>query len=283
MTFKRIDDNTVNCIITEEDMREKGLRIDDLFEKKKEAMEFLHAVVDEAAKAVDFRPQGAITSMQIAVLPDHSVSLTLSEKTGEAFQNLLDKLRTKLGITFPQELIDELRLLSDDERVERLKDYAASQQKRALRAEAERKASSGASGKSRDKAENGRSGAETERREKAQGASQNGTQSAAENGYERPETEYIVSFPTMRAAIDCCRQWGAGARVPSALYYQEKNGTYCLVLEKNSPEDDAFEKAVLHANEFGTLITARPEYTAYLKEHTECLWDKDAIEMLAKL
>ena len=39
MEFKRIDKDTVNCIITEDDMFEQGIKLEDLFEKKKEAME----------------------------------------------------------------------------------------------------------------------------------------------------------------------------------------------------------------------------------------------------
>ena len=37
MEFKRIDNETVNCIITEDDMDEQGITIEDLFEKRKEA------------------------------------------------------------------------------------------------------------------------------------------------------------------------------------------------------------------------------------------------------
>ena len=321
MTFRRIDDSTVNCIITPEDMRERGLQIDDLFEKKKEAMEFLHAIVSEAVREVGFHPQGAVTSMQIAVLPDRSVSLTLSEKTSEAFRSLMGKLRDKLGIQFPQELLSELDALSDDERVERLKEYAAAQQKagkarashadetpklpaalqKAIRSEdfkkmAAKKAqqlkkeAAAQSGKKRpasDKTSSAKKAASKTVQNAAAGQRAKGRpvekQEALERGMERPESEYVFSFATFRAAADCCRQWTGGGKVSSALYYQPKDGRYYLVFGKNDKADDEFEKTVLHANEFGTLIAARPEYTAYLKEHAECLWDKDAIETLAKV
>ena len=43
MTFKRIDEATINCIITSEDLDERGLSVEDLFHKREEATVFLKA------------------------------------------------------------------------------------------------------------------------------------------------------------------------------------------------------------------------------------------------
>ena len=48
MEFKRINKDTITCIITEDDMDEQGIKLEDLFEKKKEAMDFLHEVMRKA-------------------------------------------------------------------------------------------------------------------------------------------------------------------------------------------------------------------------------------------
>ncbi len=58
MKFHRIDENTINCVISQEDLESRGLQIEDLFEKKKEAMEFLHVIVDEASREVNFIRRG---------------------------------------------------------------------------------------------------------------------------------------------------------------------------------------------------------------------------------
>ena len=81
MEFKRINKDTVTCIITEDDMDEQGIKLEDLFEKKKEAMDFLHDVMKKAEEEVDYKPTGSFMPMQITVLPDHSISLTLSKVT----------------------------------------------------------------------------------------------------------------------------------------------------------------------------------------------------------
>lgn len=79
MYFKRVNDTTITCVITEKDLADNGIEIDDLFERKKEAMEYLKSVILEAAHSENFRLDGEYTSMRITVLPDHSISLTLSE------------------------------------------------------------------------------------------------------------------------------------------------------------------------------------------------------------
>lgn len=86
MTFRRINDTTINCIISPEDLHDHGIQIDDLFDRKEEAMEFLRRAIVEAAKAENFNLQGEYTSMRITVLPDHSLSLTLTENIPGAEQ-----------------------------------------------------------------------------------------------------------------------------------------------------------------------------------------------------
>ncbi|SEA15707.1 Negative regulator of genetic competence, sporulation and motility [Lachnospiraceae bacterium NK3A20] len=79
MFFKRINDNTINCIITPEDLSERGIHLEDLFERKQEAMNYLRSVILQAASEENFSLEGDYTSMRISVLPDHSISLTLTE------------------------------------------------------------------------------------------------------------------------------------------------------------------------------------------------------------
>ena len=82
LKFRRVNDTTINCIITQDDLKEYGLHIDDLFERKKEAEEFFRGIMAEAARQENFNLESEFASMKIAVLPDHSISLTLSEDPG---------------------------------------------------------------------------------------------------------------------------------------------------------------------------------------------------------
>ncbi len=95
MYFKRINDTTINCVITPEDLHNNGIRIDDLFERKKEAMDYLRAVIVQAAKEENFDLGGEYASMRVTVLPDHSISLTLSENKNRVTVNDLRAAEAK--------------------------------------------------------------------------------------------------------------------------------------------------------------------------------------------
>lgn len=103
MIFKRIDDETINCIITTEDLDERGLSVEDLFRKKEEATVFLKEIIDQAGKEVDYHPTGSYVTMQVAILPDQSISLTLSENREVSIAGALRSLADKL-----QQFVDQL-------------------------------------------------------------------------------------------------------------------------------------------------------------------------------
>ena len=123
MKFIRVNKDTVNCIITEDDLDEQGIRLEDLFERKKEAMDFLHEVVERATQEVDYKPSGSYTPMQISILPDHTISLTLSENAEGAFEEIMRNLTDKLGLRFPQSFLEELGDASEQERIPKLQEY----------------------------------------------------------------------------------------------------------------------------------------------------------------
>lgn len=103
MKFTRINDSTVNCIITADDMDELGLTVEDLFQRKEDAIELLHEVIERAAQEVDYRPSGSYLPMQMTVLPDQSISLTLSENPNTAVADMLRGLAERLK-TFLEEI-----------------------------------------------------------------------------------------------------------------------------------------------------------------------------------
>ena len=86
MKINRISDTAINCIITEQDLREGGIDLHDLIDRKKEAMEFLRSVIVKAAFTENFKLQGEFTSMRVTVLSDQSVSLTLSHDPEEVMR-----------------------------------------------------------------------------------------------------------------------------------------------------------------------------------------------------
>ena len=79
MKFRKINETTINCIITQDDLKKHGINLDDLFDRKKNAVEFIRGVILKAANSVNLSMKNDYTSMRISVLPDRSVSLTISQ------------------------------------------------------------------------------------------------------------------------------------------------------------------------------------------------------------
>ncbi len=79
LKIRKINDTTVNCIITQEDMKKHGIHIDDFFDRKKNAVEFIRGIILKAVNSADLNIKSSYTAMKISVLPDKSVSLTISQ------------------------------------------------------------------------------------------------------------------------------------------------------------------------------------------------------------
>ena len=84
MKFRKINETTVNCIITQDDMEKHGINLDDLFERKRNAVEFIRGIIVKAASTVNLNIKSDYTAMKISVLPDRSVSLTISQDPAES-------------------------------------------------------------------------------------------------------------------------------------------------------------------------------------------------------
>ena len=70
MKFRKINDTTINCIITQDDLKKHGIDLDDLFDRRKNAVEFIRRIILKAASSVNLNIKNDYTSMRISVLPD---------------------------------------------------------------------------------------------------------------------------------------------------------------------------------------------------------------------
>ncbi len=94
MKFKRINTDTVRCIVSETELNENGLQMDDFLQNDGKTEEFLRKIVSMAEEEVGFRVQGGPLSVQVAVLPEHLLALTFSERPDSNILNLLQNLKS---------------------------------------------------------------------------------------------------------------------------------------------------------------------------------------------
>ncbi len=94
MKFKRIDVDTVRCLISEEELLEHGLEVEDFLQNDGKAEEFLREILSQAAEEVGYRIKGGNISIQVSVLPDHVLALTFSESQDAGIASMLEHLKS---------------------------------------------------------------------------------------------------------------------------------------------------------------------------------------------
>lgn len=93
MKFSRVDKDTIRCIITEEDMKEHGLNIEDFFNNKDKSREFLESIVEQAEKEVGYQVKNGVLAIQIMPLPRNGLAITFSENGSKNFVDIFDHMK----------------------------------------------------------------------------------------------------------------------------------------------------------------------------------------------
>lgn len=86
--------DTVRCIVSETELIENGLQMDDFLQNDGKTEEFLRKIVSMAEEEVGFKVQGGPLSVQVAVLPEHLLALTFSERPDSNILSLLQNLKS---------------------------------------------------------------------------------------------------------------------------------------------------------------------------------------------
>ena len=97
MKFKRIDVETVRCLVSEEELQENGLNMDDFLSNGEKTEGFLRKIVSMAQEEVGYKVPGGSLSVQASILPNRVLSLTFSEKQGQGIMDILKNLKNAVS------------------------------------------------------------------------------------------------------------------------------------------------------------------------------------------
>ncbi len=250
MEFFRVNDHMVKCVISEEDMDEYDVSIEDFFTRSEHAMEFLHEVVQQASEEVGYKPQGPLTSLQIAPVKEHGLAIFLTEKPQLDLQSMIDALKTDAGIEITGDTVDQVINATEEEKAALLKKFIDN-----IHREMEKSfADSLADGKTRLTADGTRRIVSLDRKIFA---------------FERPgdllSYAKVVELPVA---------------VGSSLYKDPDKGTYYLLIDRNEAEAETLAGVYLTAYEYGQFVSEKEEFALHLREHCECVIAENAIEKL---
>lgn len=96
MKYKKINEATVQCIISEDDMTEYGLTLSDIFERNEKGEEFLRDIIERAHEEVGYQISNGNIAMQITPLKDKGLVVTFTDEGPAAFKEMLQHLKEVL-------------------------------------------------------------------------------------------------------------------------------------------------------------------------------------------
>lgn len=251
MQIKKINENTLSCIISPEDLHANGFRIDDFFERKKEAVDFIRSTVAQAAVSENFDLQGEMTTMRVSVLPDHSLSLLITKETSrEGAAQQIRKIAQSIMESIAAKAMEDAGLEAPATEAEAEQDPSARLLKALFPDTSEEEGESGS-----------------------------GQGEGAQAADVHTADTYMFSFYTVRDAMDCGKVFAQAGPVESSFYYLKEDDVYFLIVRRTERTPKGFEKLVLSANEFGELITSQEQSISFVTEHGVCIAKEHAIEM----
>ena len=96
MRYKKINEATVQCIITAEDMLEYGLTLSDIFERNEKGEGFLRDIIERAHDEVGYTINGENIAMQITPLQNQVIVVTFTTESPAGFRDILQHLKEVL-------------------------------------------------------------------------------------------------------------------------------------------------------------------------------------------
>lgn len=263
MKFKRIDVDTVRCIITEDELGENGLQLEDFLQNDGKTESFLRKLISMAETEVGYKVQGGNVSIQVTVLPEHTLALTFSEKPAYGITDMLANLRAA---------------------VENLTKHTPKSAQPGQEDETDR---------------NSRKAEFTEKRKDdtipEQQSSEHLNSDRTDRKQENPDTQesknlvlngrsaYQLRFDSLDMAMRYAKGIVLEAPIHTQLYYLEREAAYYLLMERGGMEDKQVCRLLSASLEFAQEIYAHEPTRAYIWEHGRCILEEQAIERLQEL
>lgn len=242
MRIERIDDKTVKCFVSNEEMEEFDITYKDFLLRSEKAKEMVEQIVAQAIEEVGYKPPEFALDMQIMMMPDQGMIVTLTERTPEDIQNN----------PILREYLMEMKRIFEEKVKNGEIDPANIQQSLA-----------------KFMKERGQSMISVEK----------GTPQVPSAGEKKEQPHIaIFAFSSLRAICEFVKVLPKNLRVNSSLYVED--GVYYLYLEKGTAAYKRFSKICILAMEYATLCGASMHKLTYLQEHAECLIGEKAVQKL---
>lgn len=112
MEFSRIGENTIRCVITEDEIIDLGYTIEEILGNTERTQEFMNQIFDMAEAQFNLKFDMGLRTVRADFLPNHTVSLTFSEnktqqKVNGFMEHLMEYVNSMLDVS--KEKLEELK------------------------------------------------------------------------------------------------------------------------------------------------------------------------------
>lgn len=253
MKFKRINVDTVRCLITEEELTQKGLEVEDFLANDGKTEGFLREIINKAEEEVGYKVQGGNISVQVSVLPEHVVALTFSEKAGDGIINMLENLKSA---------VDNLSKNVKQEAGKQDVDQGTEQQKM----------------------EGNRNDSENNQKEEQSSTIPFAGLTGKNNCLVKEgRLNYQIQFDSLDTFLAYCNAIRLEMPVENSLYKLPKENVYFLLMKKEPMDDRQICRLLSASLEFNSGIFSHNGMMAYILEHGECLIPENAIQKIQEM
>lgn len=247
MDFRRIDQNTVQCILTEEEMNAYGFQVEDFFSNQEKSRDFLEHIVERAEEEVGYQAKGGMVSMQIMKMPNNDLCITFSEHDKEeSVMNMLQHIQQLAGML---------------------------EGNRSLHSEAMQQDISDAS--------------ETKTQPEMDEEYKKHMEQVLKRKQEKEKQDIIATrvyrFETLRSLEQFAASVELEKPITSTVYKDDIENVYYLLVKKGRLKLEEYKLLCERIAEFGVLSSKQTYVEQYCKEHFSVLIPKQAIRILKQI
>ena len=91
-----MENGVLRCTLTQEDLEQNGIELEDFFSNSPNAREFLEKLIRIAEEEVGYKTSGNMMSIQAAIMSEDEIVLTFSESQVSSSE-ILEHIRNMFG------------------------------------------------------------------------------------------------------------------------------------------------------------------------------------------
>lgn len=267
MKFRRMNQDTIKCVLSEQELKENGLDVYELLNNDDKTRVFMQGVFEAAQKEMGENSQGRFASLEVTLLPNRDVELTLSKSSEADIIKSLEHIRSIADGSIPgvtMERIEHIRRLHGAEQRAAYKEMLSIISKYM-----------------------GQGEPETEPAQKTESLEGNFEREEAledqENGQrEKYNRFYSFELNAMKDVLKLSRILGNTELLHTGLYHME-NGKYYFLIDAKGIRFHTVYKFLGTSLEFVDAIIIGGAKQAYIREHATCVIQDYAFQILHEL